>query len=335
LFENRHLTLFFSLVPLPGAGWISRLDTPPFVDDKGITWSSAYAAILQDDPLAQPCRNLNAYINSIFLPYSLTQFLAERVTSNASTLHYILCYLRNLLAGILVYYGTAGAFHYFIYVHSSSVKRFENRKRPTWSTIRHQIILSQKSMFFYVMLPVVDEWLFETFPTPLYYTVQEIGGIVPYTVLLVLYMALVEVGIYWMHRILHTNKFLYKHVHLPHHEYKAPDTLTPWASIAFHPLDGILQACPYVLVALMVPVHYVTHLLLLFFTAIWATYIHDALDWNMMDGFLMGSKYHTVHHTHYVYNYGQWFTVCDRLWGTYRPPTGPTGVNVRYQKKQL
>ncbi len=47
--------------------------------------------------------------------------------------------------------------------------------------------------------------------------------------------------IYWMHRTLHTNKFLYKYVHALHHKYNSPETLSPWASIAFNPLDGVLQ----------------------------------------------------------------------------------------------
>jgi sterol desaturase/sphingolipid hydroxylase (fatty acid hydroxylase superfamily) len=48
------------------------------------------------------------------------------------------------------------------------------------------------------------------------------------------------------------------------------------------------------------------------------------MDWNLWP--IMGSKYHTIHHTHYIYNYGQVFVFCDRLWGTFREPTGPTGV---------
>lgn len=56
-----------------------------------------------------------------------------------------------------------------------------------------------------------------------------------------------RVQIYWMHRTLHTNKFLYKYVHALHHKYNSAETLSPWASIAFNPLDGVLQVCVMVL----------------------------------------------------------------------------------------
>ena len=91
-----------------------------------------------------------------------------------------------------------------------------------------------------------------------------------------------------MHRTLHTNKFLYNHVHALHHSYNSPETLTPWASIAFNPLDGILQASPYVFWLIFIPCHYLTHVIMLFCTAIWATYIHDTMDGNLEP--IMGNK---------------------------------------------
>lgn len=88
-----------------------------------------------------------------------------------------------------------------------------------------------------------------------------------------------------------------------HHKYNKANEMSPYASIAFHPLygvvlcccvvvalrasrvpslrcgprDGILQAAPYVLLSFVVPVHYITSLVLLFNTAIWATAIHDGV----------------------------------------------------------
>ena len=50
--------------------------------------------------------------------------------------------------------------------------------------------------------------------------------------------------------------------------------MSPYASIAFHPLDGIMQACPYVILLFFIPVHFLTSMVMLFFTGIWAMNIH-------------------------------------------------------------
>ena len=63
------------------------------------------------------------------------------------------------------------------------------------------------------------------------------------------------------------------------------------------------QCSPYVICLFFIPVHYFTHVVAVFLTGIWATYIHDAALGNIEP--IMGSKYHTVHHTHYHYNFGQ------------------------------
>jgi Delta7-sterol 5-desaturase len=300
------------------------------LDFKGQTYSSSFDALLQGKPLDNPCRNFNAYFNSFIFSSQHAGFIFTNMGMTWG--HYFMCYLRNLIAGVLVYYGTAGFFHYHIYIHPRAQSTFQDRTRPTWDTIKGQIKLSQQSLFVYVSLPVIDEFLVEGGYTKVYFTIDEVGGWIPFTLYTILYFSFVEIGIYWMHRTLHTNKWLYKHVHLMHHQYNKPETLTPWASIAFHPLDGMLQACPYVVCLFLVPCHYLTHVLMLFFTAVWATYIHDAMDWNVDP--IMGSKYHTVHHTHYIYNYGQMLTFCDRFWGTFKMPDGPTGVKrVRVTKK--
>lgn len=43
-----------------------------------------------------------------------------------------------------------------------------------------------------------------------------------------------------------------------------------------------VQASPYVILLFVVPVHYFTHVFLLFFSGVWATNIHDAtvIDFN-------------------------------------------------------
>lgn len=50
-----------------------------------------------------------------------------------------------------------------------------------------------------------------------------------YFVYLAVYLALVEFGIYWMHRELHDIKPLYKWLHATHHIYNKQNTLSPFA----------------------------------------------------------------------------------------------------------
>ena len=132
------------------------------------------------------------------------------------------------------------------------------------------------------------------------------------------YFFLVEWGIYWVHRTLHDNRTLYKWLHRTHHIYNNQNSLSPFAGLAFHPIDGMLQASPYVFMLLVVPVHFWSHLGCLFFTALWTANIHDTLIVGTEP--FMGAGYHTLHHTLYRDNYGQCFIFFDWIHGTLTPP---------------
>lgn len=338
-FDNANGTSTESTVdvsaPFPGTDWLQRFGTPAtaYTSKDGVDYTSVWDAVLYGAPEKYPCRNMNTFVNSILLPHDVALWVVDKGCGGSlEWAHYALCYLRNFVGCILTYFGFSLFFHYHCYVHPRSKDIFAHRPRPTWDTIWDQIKFAAMGMPVYTGLPVLDEWVVEEGYTKVYYTVNEIGGWIPSIAYFVLYFALVEIGIYWMHRTLHTNKWLYKNVHMPHHKYNKAETLSPWASIAFHPLDGMMQAAPYVLLMPVIPVHYGVHFLLLFFTPIWSTYIHDAMEWNPVE-FIMGSRYHTVHHTHYIYNYGQVFTFCDRYWGTFKEPDGPLGVPKKNRQK--
>jgi lathosterol oxidase len=276
-----------------------------------------------------PYRNFNVYLNSFLFSTAAAAWFVE--TFGAFNGHFVMCYCRNFVAGGLIYYLTAFAFYYYSNIHSRSDKIFENRTRPSRAIIIDQIMLAQASLFVYVGLPVFTDYVIEEGYTQAYYEIKDIGGMVFYLPLTLFYFACVEVGIYWMHRTLHTNKTLYKYIHGTHHKYNSAETLTPFASIAFNPLDGILQASPYVILLFFIPCHYLTHVIMVFCTAIWATFIHDAMDADIEP--IMSNKYHTVHHTHYHYNFGQVFIYCDQFFGTLKKPDAPTGSKRKGAKK--
>lgn len=191
-----------------------------------------------------PYREFNAGVNDLFFSSTGLSALSEWSYSQFGEVkgYYISTYLRDFLLGTLVYWATAGIWHLVIYrILGNSLFTSKKRAFPSKDTIIDQMCLAQSSLVVYAALPVLSELMIENKITRVYFYIYEVGGWGPYFLYFFLYIALVEIGIYWMHRTLHTNKFLYKYVHGLHHKYNNAVTLTPWASLAFNPIDGVLQ----------------------------------------------------------------------------------------------
>ncbi|CAI5757943.1 unnamed protein product [Candida verbasci] len=124
-----------------------------------------------------------------------------------------------------------------------------------------------------------------------------------------------DCGIYFIHRFLHYPP-VYKRLHKPHHKWIV---CTPFASHAFHPVDGWLQSIPYHLYGLFFPLNKISYLIL--FTAVnfWTVMIHDG-NYMSNDPVVNGTACHTIHHLYFNYNYGQFTTLWDRLGRSYRRP---------------
>lgn len=69
----------------------------------------------------------------------------------------------------------------------------------------------------------------------------------------------------------------------------------------------------------MLPLHLGVWELLLFLTGVWSSSIHDDKSWAGIPG-VLGAKHHTLHHTSFRCNYGQYTIACDWLFGTLRSP---------------
>lgn len=127
-----------------------------------------------------------------------------------------------------------------------------------------------------------------------------------------------DILIYFVHRWEH-HPSVYKHIHKPHHRWVIP---TPWASHAFHPLDGYFQSLPYHIFIFMFPFHKMLHLGLFLFVNLWTILIHDSdmiVD-HPLEKVINGPAHHTLHHLYFTCNYGQYFTWADRYWDSYRHP---------------
>lgn len=88
-------------------------------------------------------------------------------------------------------------------------------------------------------------------------------------------------------------------------------------------LDGFSQSLPYHIYVFLFPFHKIEYLCLFIFVNIWTVSIHDA-DYRVADAlkpFINGSAHHIDHHYHFNYNYGQFFTLWDRIGGSFRNPS--------------
>lgn len=130
-----------------------------------------------------------------------------------------------------------------------------------------------------------------------------------------LFLIFTDFCIYFIHRGLH-HPLIYKHLHKAHHKWIMP---TPYASVAFHPVDGFMQSLPYHLFPFIFPLQKFAYLALFVFVQLWTVFIHDG-EYVANGTFLNGAACHTMHHLFFSCNYGQYTTLWDRLGGSYRKP---------------
>jgi lathosterol oxidase len=180
---------------------------------------------------------------------------------------------------------------------------------PPRRVLRKQVLTSLAAAPFYALLP----WLVEEMALGGWTRLH--AGPVRLSEALA-FLAAVEVLVYAVHRGLHESRWLYAKLHRAHHEYKTAAHLSPFASMAFSPLDGLAQASPYALVALVLPCHLGVWEVLLFLTGVWSSNIHDTVDGGAPG--VLGARHHLLHHTHFRCNYGQYLQVMDRVCGTFR-----------------
>eukprot|EP01114_Cavostelium_apophysatum_P004334 TRINITY_DN14549_c0_g1_i1.p1 TRINITY_DN14549_c0_g1~~TRINITY_DN14549_c0_g1_i1.p1 ORF type:complete len:271 (-),score=58.31 TRINITY_DN14549_c0_g1_i1:102-914(-) len=144
----------------------------------------------------------------------------------------------------------------------------------------------------------------------------------------VIYLLFTDTMIYWIHWAIHLPS-LYPTIHKLHHKWIVP---TPFASFAFHPADGFAQSLPYHVFAYFVPLNKFLYLGLFLFVCTWTVSIHDGKGY-YYGSIINGADHHTIHHSDFKYNYGQYFTFWDRIMGTHRlpghSPNSPKNANAK------
>ncbi|KAG9029596.1 c-5 sterol desaturase [Tulasnella sp. JGI-2019a] len=212
----------------------------------------------------------------------------------------------------LLYFTFATLSYYYIFNH-------EVMKHPKF--LKNQVRLEIKTslMTFPTIAILTLPWFIAEVRggSRLYDSVEEYGW--TYFLLSVpFYLLFTDYVIYWIHRGLH-HPILYRHCHKVHHKILIP---TPFASHAFHPIDGYLNSIPYHLFIFLFPLQRYLYLGVFVFVNVWTIIIHDSdmISDHTLGDVINGPSHHTLHHLYFTCNYGQYFTWVDRISGSYKAP---------------
>jgi lathosterol oxidase len=128
-----------------------------------------------------------------------------------------------------------------------------------------------------------------------------------------------DIYFYLTHRLLHVD-FVFKHIHAIHH--KSHNT-NAWSAFSFHPVEGLVQIGIVPLVAFFLPIQETVFFAFTGFLLFMSVYGHAGYELrankqSALDIFNT-SLHHYQHHKYVKYNFGIYFNLWDRLFGTNHP----------------
>lgn len=225
------------------------------------------------------------------------------------------------VSSLALYYGGASCTYYLFYTENErakvrGLKGEEGGNGAFWRYDRTQVfnecLVSTWSLAVMALITVGVEMPILCGAGRVYYSIAEYGWAY-FLISPILFLMFTDTLIYWIHRGLHHPRLYF--LHKLHHKYKET---TPFSAFSFHPLDGIAQGMPYHLFTLVFPMHSRLYLFTLFMVGLWTVNIHDRVTLDFWG--VNGAAHHTIHHTKFNYNYGQYFTFWDRFFGTFSDP---------------
>ncbi|GMK58137.1 hypothetical protein CspeluHIS016_0501690 [Cutaneotrichosporon spelunceum] len=249
-------------------------------------------------------------LNSTSLPSSTLK--VSRLARDALPRQTLSLFVIALTGALSLYFLFCSLSYYFLYD-----RRLEHHPKFLVNQKRQEIISSL------IAAPVIDVLTLPWFLgevrgySKLYNSVAEYGWAY-FAFSAVWFLVFTDFMIYWIHRIEH-HRSIYKYIHKPHHKWIVP---TPYAALAFHPLDGYAQSLPYHIFIYLFPMHRLLYLGMFGFVQFWSILIHDGdmISGHLLERYINSPAHHTLHHIYFTVNYGQYFTWADKTFDSHRDP---------------
>ena len=222
----------------------------------------------------------------------------------------------------LLYLVVATAFYAIFYVYSHA-KYKDSKIQPenvAPSQIRRELIYSVISLAIFAAMGFIVFLLYQNGYSQVYLDIWRYG-IVYLFVSVALMILFHDMYFYWTHRLLHLPGW-YQKVHSIHHLSSNP---SPFTSLAFHPVEAIIQAAVLPLMVVIIPSHPFSIFLFLAYMVYKNVRGHAGYElttteyrqskWNWLHSY---SIHHNQHHLYGRDNYGLYFTIWDRIMKTFR-----------------
>ena len=150
--------------------------------------------------------------------------------------------------------------------------------------------------------------------TLIYFSIGDYGWI--YFIFSIAVMAVVhDTYYYWAHRLMHT-RWLFKHVHMMHHQFTNP---TPFAAYAFHPGEIVIEIAVFGVLPFVMPLHpaaIATYVVILTYLNVISHLGFELYTSKTLHRWFITSTHHNMHHSRVSGNYMLYFNIWDRLMGT-------------------
>ena len=234
------------------------------------------------------------------------------------TIEYCVIFVLLLVTAYVV---PAGLFHYFFFTRCSTATEAMRiqKRRPSSQDIRREIRQSVSALLLFSAYCLIVYHAARNGATALYFEFAQRPwwwAAAGFAALVVLH----DIYFYTTHRLMHLPP-LFKTVHAGHHRSLTP---TPWSILSFQPLETISQFGFFALVIFFVPLHPATLLAYLLFDGLVNAAGHCGHEFvaptsqqHRLLKYLNAVTHHDLHHTRFRYNFGQYFNILDRLFGTF------------------
>lgn len=216
-------------------------------------------------------------------------------------------------------------------------RKWKNRKiqerYPDKVSIGREIKWSLLTVTITAVLATMLVLLVQSGQTQMYFHIREYGWIY-FSLSTIGFIVLYDTYYYWLHRFMHL-RWVFPYVHRVHHLSHTP---SPWAILAFNPIESALEFMIYPLAIFLFPLHPVSVLIFIIYNAAVnalghtghefmprAAGTHPFFKWGLT------ITHHEMHHLKVRYNFGIYFNFWDRIMGTNHPEYEETFLKVRDQ----